>query len=72
MYEHRNSPESRFVVIDLDPYGTPSQFLDATLQAVSDGGMYVCFVYTVGPQTLIMRILNYLNSRDDCSVRVFC
>jgi len=42
MYEHRNSPEKRFDVIDLDPYGTPSQFLDATLQAVSDGGVCVC------------------------------
>ncbi|XP_065898799.1 tRNA (guanine(26)-N(2))-dimethyltransferase-like isoform X2 [Dysidea avara] len=39
MYEHRSSPEKRFDVIDLDPYGTPSQFLDATLQAVSDGGL---------------------------------
>jgi len=44
MYEHRGSPEKRFDVIDLDPYGTPSQFLDATLQAVSDGGVWVCSV----------------------------
>ena len=49
MYEHRHSPEKRFDVIDLDPYGTPSQFLDATVQAVSDGGvsyMHIHDAYT--------------------------
>ena len=44
MYEHRYSPEKRFDVIDLDPYGTPSQFLDAAVQAVADGGVVV-FVF---------------------------
>lgn len=38
MYEHR-APEKRFDVIDIDPYGSPAMFLDAALQAVSDGGL---------------------------------
>ena len=38
MYEHREPVTERFDVIDLDPYGSPSQFLDATLQSVKDGG----------------------------------
>ena len=38
MYEHREPYPNRFDVIDLDPYGSPSQFLDSTVQAVADGG----------------------------------
>ena len=38
MYECRDPTTKRFNVIDLDPYGSPSQFLDSTLQAVADGG----------------------------------
>lgn len=38
MYEHREPLSERFDVIDLDPYGSPSQFLDSTLQCVRDGG----------------------------------
>ncbi len=37
MYESRD-PYVRFDVIDLDPYGSPSIFLDATVQSVKDGG----------------------------------
>lgn len=37
MYQHQKAPE-RFDVIDLDPYGSPAPFLDAAVQAVSDGG----------------------------------
>ena len=37
MYECRD-PLVRFDVIDLDPYGSPSVFLDATVQSVRDGG----------------------------------
>lgn len=36
MYKHK---KDRFDVIDLDPYGSASQFLDAAVQAVSDGGL---------------------------------
>lgn len=25
--------------VDLDPYGTPAQFLDAAVQAVAEGGL---------------------------------
>jgi len=38
MYKHKKS-EDRFDVIDLDPYGSPTPFLDAAVQAVSDGGL---------------------------------
>jgi len=38
MYSHRR-PEQRFHVIDLDPYGSPTPFLDSAVQAVADGGL---------------------------------
>lgn len=41
MYEMRGKKE-RYDVIDLDPYGSPATFLDAAVQAVSEGG--VCSV----------------------------
>lgn len=37
MYEKRGKAE-RYDVIDLDPYGSPACFLDAAVQAVSEGG----------------------------------
>ncbi|TWW59041.1 tRNA (guanine(26)-N(2))-dimethyltransferase [Takifugu flavidus] len=38
MYEMRGKKQ-RYDVIDLDPYGSPATFLDAAVQAVSDGGL---------------------------------
>ncbi|KAL6091337.1 hypothetical protein STEG23_030258 [Scotinomys teguina] len=38
MYQHQKASE-RFDVIDLDPYGSPAPFLDAAVQAVTDGGL---------------------------------
>ena len=38
MYQHRKHSE-RFDVIDLDPYGSPTLFLDGAVQAVKDGGL---------------------------------
>lgn len=38
MYQHKTVKE-QFDVIDLDPYGSPSVFLDAAVQAVSEGGL---------------------------------
>ncbi|KAM4887682.1 tRNA (guanine(26)-N(2))-dimethyltransferase isoform 2-T2 [Thomomys bottae] len=38
MYQHQRVSE-RFDVIDLDPYGSPVTFLDAAVQAVSEGGL---------------------------------
>lgn len=37
MYEKRGKAD-RYDVIDLDPYGSPASFLDAAVQAVSEGG----------------------------------
>ena len=36
MYTKRR-PAERFSVIDLDPYGSPTPFLDAAVQSVADG-----------------------------------
>ena len=38
MYNSRKK-EHRFDVVDLDPYGSPTPFLDGAVQAVSEGGM---------------------------------
>lgn len=47
MYEHRE-PLKNFDVIDLDPYGTASPFLDSAVQAVADGGL-LCVTCTDMP-----------------------
>lgn len=39
MYQRRHPAHCRFDVIDLDPYGSPAEFLDGAVQSVSDGGM---------------------------------
>ncbi|XP_074544760.1 tRNA (guanine(26)-N(2))-dimethyltransferase [Halichoeres trimaculatus] len=44
MYEMRGKKE-RYDVIDLDPYGSPSAFLDSAVQAVSEGGL-LCITCT--------------------------
>ncbi len=38
MYQNRKYAD-RFDVIDLDPYGAPSLFLDGAVQAIKDGGL---------------------------------
>jgi len=38
MYSHLKVSD-RFDVVDLDPYGTASPFLDAAVQSVSEGGV---------------------------------
>jgi tRNA (guanine26-N2/guanine27-N2)-dimethyltransferase len=37
MYSHRED-KNRVDVVDLDPYGTASPFIDAAVQCVKDGG----------------------------------
>ncbi|KAJ1657864.1 RNA methyltransferase tRNA(m5U54)methyltransferase [Dispira simplex] len=39
MYAARGDTRQQFHVVDLDPYGTASPFLDAAVQAVTDGGL---------------------------------
>lgn len=39
MYKSRAVSEKKFDVIDLDPYGSAAPFIDAAVQAVSNGGM---------------------------------
>ena len=41
MYNHR-ALKDRVDVVDLDPYGTASPFIDAAVQCVNDGGVYFC------------------------------
>ncbi|KAK9695624.1 RNA methyltransferase tRNA(m5U54)methyltransferase [Basidiobolus ranarum] len=38
MYDHRD-PLKRYDVVDLDPYGSATPFIDGAVQAVSDGGL---------------------------------
>ncbi|GAM22306.1 hypothetical protein SAMD00019534_054810 [Acytostelium subglobosum LB1] len=38
MYNHRD-PQDQFDIIDIDPYGSPCNFLDGAVQAVSEGGL---------------------------------
>lgn len=35
----KRKPEDRFQIIDLDPYGSPTPFLDAAVQSTADGGL---------------------------------
>lgn len=44
MHQHKD-PSKRFDVIDLDPYGSSAQFLDAAVQAVGEGGL-LCITCT--------------------------
>lgn len=37
MYQNRNPAYNRFDVIDLDPYGSCSIFLDGAVQSIRDG-----------------------------------
>eukprot|EP00069_Balaena_mysticetus_P005495 bmy_04851T0 len=39
MHRNHQKASERFDVIDLDPYGSPAPFLDAAVQAVSEGGL---------------------------------
>ena len=39
MYEHRSPAYNQFDVIDLDPYGSCSIFLDGAVQSIRDGGL---------------------------------
>jgi tRNA (guanine26-N2/guanine27-N2)-dimethyltransferase len=48
MYGHKSNPAEQFDVIDLDPYGSASPFLDGAVQSVADGGM-LCVTCTDGP-----------------------
>eukprot|EP00249_Psilotum_nudum_P016095 c25652_g1_i2 orf=298-1329(-) len=34
--------EKQFDVVDIDPYGSPSVFLDSAVQSVADGGLLMC------------------------------
>lgn len=47
MYAHKEPP-LQFDVVDLDPYGSASPFLDAAVQAVADGGL-LCITCTDMP-----------------------
>ena len=44
MYQNR-SLKDRFDVVDLDPYGSPTPFIDAVVQSVKDGGL-ICITCT--------------------------
>ncbi|XP_065855019.1 tRNA (guanine(26)-N(2))-dimethyltransferase 2-like [Euphorbia lathyris] len=39
---HMLTHPKEFDVVDLDPYGSPSVFLDSAIQSVADGGLLMC------------------------------
>jgi tRNA (guanine26-N2/guanine27-N2)-dimethyltransferase len=39
---HMLTHPKEFDVVDLDPYGSPSIFLDSAIQSVTDGGLLMC------------------------------
>lgn len=43
LYAHR-MPGKQFDVVDLDPYGSASTFIDGAVQAVSDGGSSIFLI----------------------------
>ena len=47
MYANRD-PQNNFDVIDLDPYGSASPFIDAAVQSIADGGL-LCVTCTDMP-----------------------
>lgn len=58
LYQHRD-PLKRYNVIDLDPYGTASPFIDGAVQAVSDGGRTLpCLQLRRIPESLTL-VLTY-------------
>ena len=48
MYANRE-PSNRYDVIDLDPYGSPSQFLDAAVRSIRNGGLLCVTCTDMGP-----------------------
>lgn len=42
-----------FDAVDLDPYGSPVQFLDSAVQAVSEGGLLMVTATDMGGKTLL-------------------
>lgn len=60
MYEKRGKAD-RYDVIDLDPYGSPASFLDAAVQAVSEGGAYPLILLS-GSEA---KQLQYLDSQHE-------
>ncbi len=38
MYKAKD-PKQRYTIVDLDPYGSPADFLDSAVQSVEDGGL---------------------------------
>jgi tRNA (guanine26-N2/guanine27-N2)-dimethyltransferase len=38
MYQAKD-PKQRYTIVDLDPYGSPADFLDSAVQSVEDGGL---------------------------------
>lgn len=42
------TPEKRFTVIDLDPYGSPIRFLDGAVQSLTDGGLLLVTATDMG------------------------
>ena len=64
MYNNRKK-EDRFDVVDLDPYGSPTPFLDGAVQSVAEGGL-LCVTATdlavlgINDTIIICHLLEYM------------
>ena len=60
-----------YEAVDLDPYGSPAQFLDSAVQAVSEGGLLLvtatdmagtAFAHRDAPHVLSCALVGYLDT----------
>jgi tRNA (guanine26-N2/guanine27-N2)-dimethyltransferase len=58
MYQHRY--KKKFHCVDIDPYGSPSPFVDAAVQCVADGGL---LMVTATDMVLLLLYLIFLKIR---------
>jgi tRNA (guanine26-N2/guanine27-N2)-dimethyltransferase len=53
LMNQNRSPEKRFTVVDIDPYGGASPFLDSAVQAVDEGGLFFPLIYSESKSGLL-------------------
>ncbi len=59
MYQHRY--KKKFHCVDIDPYGSPSPFVDAAVQCVADGGLLM--VTATDMVLLLIYFYKFLNNK---------
>jgi tRNA G26 N,N-dimethylase Trm1 len=67
MYQHRY--KKKFHCVDIDPYGSPSPFVDAAVQCVADGGLLM--VTATDMVLLLLNFYKFLNNKGLNNFRLF-